>query len=388
MISLGLHAADQAALLKTLGQSHRARSLVTVSDLSGNTVASLTKHLDDGQVNFDATQTISRSLQATFNDPGRALPFDTDSPADTALYFDRQVRVERGVLVGSTWRDIPVFTGPITALSRPGDQVVVTASGKEVWFTGAAWRPFTLHKGMRKTDAIRYILQHGNPFYSEQHISIPTLSGVLPSAIAVARDTNLWVLATSIASSMGMQLFYDGAGVCRLRYRPTRPLLTFAAGSVVTRPQITYSSNVVNAAYVQGGKPKGAKGPVSALAIAPASHPLSPKRIGRVLLPGGKVTTDSSIMTKAEALARAEQLVKVGLLQSVQVAFEALPNPLFDPLDVGEVHADDIGAVVFPIISSSLPLGTTQNMTVGYTKSVSTVPHVKLQTATFAAKRK
>lgn len=385
MIRLGISHAELTALVNQLSVSRREYTTVTVTDLADNDMADLSDLVADGQVNVDTTQAIDRSAQVTFNDPDRSLPFDTDSPASTALFFDRMLHITRSILVGETWQHVPLFKGPVTGLTRSGDQVTATAVGKEVFFQGVAWAARTLRKGTPKTDAITEILTVGNSFYAEHFRSIPDLSAKLGSTVSIARDSNLWSKARAIASSMSMQLYYDGMGVCRLRDYPGTSVFTFKDALVVTRPQIEYSSDIVNAAYVVGGVPKGASTPVAALAIAEASHPLSPHRIGRVLLPNGQITTNTALLTVAEAEKYADTLVRDGLLQSVKVAFESIPVPLLEPYDLCEVQTPDLGSVLFRLNQYTYPLGFSGNMTVGYTGPRSLVPRTMLLTRGYPA---
>jgi len=169
---------------------------------------------------------------------------------------------------------------------------------------------------------------------------------------------------------MGRQLFYDGRGRARLRHRPNLVGLSFTGGRYVTGPlKITYSSGVVNAVEVIGAVPKGAKRPVQATAVAPANHPLSPQRIGRYLLPDGKIIRDDSIKTTAEAQDVAAKRLADGLRQSVDVQFESVPGvgAFLEPGDLCHVDTDD-GSVTFRLSKFSLPLVADDSnaMTVGY----------------------
>lgn len=373
MISQGLSAADQRAQRAAMLVPNRVRTRLSARTLAGDTMADLSPFFESGQVNVDGSADVTRSLTLTLNDPRRALPFDTDHPAKTALFFDRAIRVDYEVLVAGDWQSIPSFTGPVTKLDRDGDQVTVECQGKEVLYLGAAWRPITLHKGMKKTDAIRLLLSDANPAYAETQLDIPDLPARMPRTKSLTREDVPWLVAQKIADSMSMQLFYDGRGTCRLRHRPEHVSLSFAGtGFVVSPIQVSWSDTFVNAVIVHGTKPKGAKEHVHAVAVAQANHPLSPQRTGRYLLPGGQIIRDDHIKTTAEAQKRADKRLADGLRQGVDVAFDSIPGPvaLLDPDDLSHVHTDD-GSVTFRIRSFSLPLVVGEPASVGYHRPVS-----------------
>lgn len=366
-----MSATELRALRSTIAQPHRSQIRVSALNLAGDRLADLTPYLDDGQVDVDSTADVTRSCSLQLLDTRRALPFDSDHPSDTALFLDRMVAVSYVVLVGSTWRSIPIFTGPVSKLDRDGDVVTVEAQGKESLLLGAAWAPITLHKGQTKDDAIRRLLREGNPAYRESRLDLPNVSARLPKAIGLKRDSVPWTVAQSVARSMGRQLFYDGRGTARLRSWPGVSGFSFTGGAHVTSPiQVSFSADVVNAAQVIGGTPKGSKKHVHATAVAPRSHPLSPYRIGRYLLPDGQITQDDSVKTTHEAQQLASRLVADGLLQSVDVAFDALPVPFLEPGDLCHVATDD-GSITFRLQKFSIPLTAGDSMSVGYTRRVS-----------------
>jgi hypothetical protein len=388
VIPLGLSAAGQRALRAAVSQTHQVKVRASVQDLDGSTISDLTPHFTDGQVNVDTAQAgtdavgITRSATLTLNDPSKALPFHSSHPSDSALYRDRMVHVVYDVYVPelADWIPIPVFTGPVTKVSRDGDAVNVEAQGKEAGALGAAWRPLTLHKGMKKTDAIATILDWR---VGERHYSIPDLPNRLPKSISMHRHTKPWAIALHIAHSMGMQLFYDGAGMCRLRHRPNTNGFTFSGEKhVVSRPQIDYGGEIINTVDVLGGNPKGPKSFVYATAIAPANHPLSPQKLGRTnkqgslvplyLLPGGDVIRNDALKTRAEAQNFADKRLHDALLQAVDVSFDSVPVPFLEQADMCQLVTDEL-AVTFRLTQFSLPFSAASAapMTVNYKKSVS-----------------
>lgn len=367
MIPLGLNAAGHADLQTALHTPGRVRTSVVTLNLAGEHVGDLTRFVADGQVDGSG---VERQLTMTLDDPHRRLPFDSDDPADTALFLDRMIRASYEVLVNGDWVSVPVFTGPVTGLARNGAEVTVTASDKATLYKGAAWRPITLHKGMKRTDALARLATESNPVYSEpsRFLFLPDLSGRLPHHIALKTDSVPWDHMQQLAHASDRQLFYNGRGELHARVITShRSVFTFRGDQHVTGPvQINYSPGTVNACRVVGAVPKGHKLPVTGMYVAPANHPLSPQRTGRYLLPSGGVVRDSKIKTGDEAAARAKRLVEDGLREGVDVSFESVPVPFLDLGDIVHVHTSD-ASVTFRVRSFSLPLvvGDSAVMSVG-----------------------
>lgn len=381
MIALGLKADDLRALHATLRSNRRVRTRVQLLDRdTGHHVANLTDLFTGGQIDVDGTADVTRSATLTIVDEHRKLPITSDSPARNAIWADRAVEVIYDVLVDDEWVPIPVFSGPINldGCTRDGQVLTIEAHGWESQAMGAFWTPMALHKGMRKTDAIRRILSERA---GETHFDIPDLPARLPNALGFHRDAIPWHGARRIARSISRQLFYNGEGACRLRHRPNRSHFTFTgAYHVLGPPQVRYSGGSANAAYVFGGVPKGAKTHVHATAVAQRHDDLSPWRQSRngvpfYLLPNGQVTRDDLLKTVAEAQARADRELHDALLHGVDVAFDSAPVPFLDPGDLCRVVTDDGVSVTFRLQKFSLPLAAGEGgeglpMTIGYHRDV------------------
>lgn len=393
MLPLGLRRHEQRAFHRALRTHHSIRVRVAVMTLEHEHLGQLTEELLDGQVNIDADAEVTRSATVTFLDRRRTLDFDSDSPANGALYANRMIRLTYDVRVDELdeWVNVPVFTGPVIKLDRTDDEVTVEAQGKEHLALAPAWRPMTVRKGVAKVDAIRRILRERA---GEHRFDFPDLHAKLPKAVSLGRESQPWVVAQKIAESMNRQLFYDGRGVCRMRVYPRNPHYTFndgQGGEVISPPQVAFSmDNVANAVWVKGGKPKAKKKQDDAnqpadgdkkekergvrhFETARRSHPLSPWRLGRngdprFLL---EVVDNDAIRSQQRAREVARRKLRRRLRALVEVTFDSLPTPHLEPEDLFRLNTEQVG-MVMRLNQLSIPLKHDQLQTVGYMRKVST----------------
>jgi hypothetical protein len=378
MIPLGLSSADRRTLLATMFDHHRMRVLVQSTALDGSFDADLSDKLLDGQVDVDISGDVTRTASLTLLDPNGSLDFDSDSPADAALFLDRMIRIWVGIRVdyghgnGDEWQDIPVFTGPITSLSRDGSTVDIECQGKEALCMGAVWRPMTLKKNTGKVAAIRTILKERA---GETRFDLPSLRARLPNAISLGREAVPWTRARQIARSLGNhQLFYDGRGVCRLRRWPHRPALTFHADTLLSEPQVSYAQDsTINAIFIKGGVPKGKRRRLTAEVFPTYRHPLSPARLGRNGVPRFLMESveNPHIRTVAAATHLARTRLRHGLAQAIDASFDVLPCYLLEPGDLVRAVPPSGSPVTVTAHTFSLPLTAGAPMTVGYLRNVS-----------------
>lgn len=382
MIPLGLPASTLTVLHQTLADSHAVHVAVYTTTMSGTKVSDLSWRLLDGQVNVDANATITRSCTLSLLDPNRTMSFDSDSPADGAMYLDRMIQVNYSVLLPdplNEWVTIPVFTGPLSKMARTDDVVSLEAQGKEALAMGPVWIPATYKKGTRKIDVIRSVLGTRT---GETKFSFPESTSRLPEDYSIGRDNTAWGVARHVAQSMGLQLFYDGRGTARLRAYPQASVFHFKendGGTVMTKPQISYSSDIKNIVRVVGATPKGAKKPIEASYALPPNHPASPERLGRNGAPRYLLEKieNSSITSLGEASHIAEITLRNRMVESVEVTFDSIPVPHLDPYDIARLVTDEFNNA-FRMAQYSIPLLVGQNMSVGYLNRVSRRP-VKLR---------
>lgn len=381
-MTLGLTTAERRHYFNAVRSSHTRRIDVDVLTLDEKVVSSITNTIIDGQVNVDQDADVTRSATVTFLDPNHAINFDTDSPDSGALYADRMVRIRYGVRVPELERYVfaTVFMGPITGLSRDDVEVTLEAQGKETLVRSAVWKPLTLKKGMAVTDAIRTLMRDRG---GETRFNMPEVRNgagkvvTLPKAVSLVRLSDIWTNAKRLARSVGRQLFYNGAGTLMLRRWPLTVAFEFTEGEdgeILTPPQINYQlDELKNTIEVNGQPPNGKKGAVHAIAYAPATHPLSPVRLGRPGTPRYlvEVIEDQEVRSDSVAKKMADQILEDRLLEAVEVTFDSLPVVNLDPGDRVRIRTQDFTAT-FRLKKFSIPLAPNGEpvMPIGYLKRI------------------
>lgn len=364
------------ALKRQLVTDHRMRVTVRIADLDGRHGTDVSDRLIDGQVNLDATAETSRAATITLDDPNHQLALDGRSPLAGGVFVDRLLVCNYGVFIpelgaGGKWIDVPVFRGPITGLSRDGTTLNLACLGKEHLAKGAAWTSMTFGKGHDTVRAIKAILRER---VGEDTFDFPDHGGRLADKLSLGRTTSCWETCLRLAGSIGMRLYYDGAGVCVLRDPPDDISWTFKdgdGGSLLSTPTVSYDvSTLANTVLVHGKKNKG-KPRITARAIAPRNHPLSPWNIGYKGQPRYLVAEEENdhLRTTGAAQQVANRTLDTLLDEAVEVAFDALPIPHLDPGDLIRVNST-IGTFSIRLRQASIPLNHTGVMSVGVNRQV------------------
>jgi hypothetical protein len=375
---LALSAAELRAYENTLAGVYTKQIRVAILDRRGDVVEDVSSAFHDGSITVDAAQDVSRRGDLQLLDPKHRFGFDADTYQGGDLDLSRMVRVfwivNSDLLAHRV--SVPVHTGPITRLRREGPMVTIEAQGMEVYGLKPSQRTLTLKKGLRRTTAIRTILEQ---LMGETRMSIPHSNHRLPESLSITRQDQPWKVAQKLAKSLGKQLYYDGSGTAVLRATPERPAWEFIAEGVddnaafgtsrLTSGITTESdlSKVVNYVRVIGRVPKGKKTPVAAAAVADRAHPLSPWQLGP---PGAPMyltleIQNNHLRTAKECLDVAQDELARRLKLVAEVSFSASPVPHLDPYDV--VRAESQFEVVEKRLDRFvLPLGLGGDMEVGY----------------------
>lgn len=380
MQPLGLKSDEMGEYYARLFGSHDFRIDVDVLDLNENPVGSCV--LLDGQVNLqDATNLVRRTASLTVSDIDGALDFTEGSKwSGSTIWVDRLVRVQHTIHVPALGRDVTVtpFIGPPSTITRNGPEVDVELQDKTALaIRGAA--PYTAPRGMNAAKAIQAMLATTT---GEFRFRLGTHARRLSKAYSAGwtDDASPWIVAARIAhDELGMQLIMSCDGYVTLRTRPTShgivvPHVTALPSDTV---DFTTLSNWVRVTGKQSSKTKGSvtttTQPVATAVVKQGA--LSPARLVRQGVPRYlPLIVDASSYTKTSQVeARAaEELDNASRLQG-QPAFTCVPffHGDADDLALFRVPGNDVTA---RLVTTSIPLGVSGEMSVGTVAWVSSPP--------------
>ena len=375
MLQLPYNGASIEALKETLLTSHTISIRLRLLDLDHGYLQDLTAAFTSGQINFDVTQSITRSMDVVLFDPLGSIHLDPNSPSPTGVYITNMISVVYVVLnpVSNQVWEVPVFCGPIDKVDRDTFFINVKCLGKEALSINNLYRAKQYRKGQKKTTVIRSILVD---LCGETKLSIPDRPVKMPNDLHMNQDHIPIIDAKNLAASMGYQLFYDGRGVARMRPFPRDVIHNFTDNWLTSTPRVSYDlSQVRNAIRVVGKKPKKAKNRITYDAVAQRAHTLSPWELGRgnPRVPRflWEKIEDDNINSRAEAVAVGNARLAQGLLTGVDATFDGRPLPLIEEMDVLRL-ASTHAAANFQAKQWTLPLVAGDSASYGYFKRVLT----------------
>lgn len=372
-----LTAAQTAALAADMQTGpYLMRPSVQMLDLDHRVLGDLSDRVMDGQVDVRLNGKVSqRSASVTFADPRREVAIDSADPARGALFYDNMLQIGiafKGPRLGR-WVTIPIFCGPITDAVRSGNVARATCQDKSRLATGMAWSPKSYPKGAGRAATITSLLVGAGEHPAR--VKLPSGGGRLPGDLVVGRTDRAWQPVLSIAEAWNRQGMYDGRGDFRVRSWPTDPKVVFRDGpngTILTAPEVTYSSyEGFNGVWVRGkAKPNGKR--PEATVWLPAAHPLSPTARARRGVPFrvAFVVESNKVRTDAEARALADLHLRRLVREVVNVTVDVMPNWLLEPGDVIAIQTRAIGHVEQLLTEYSLPLMPGAVMSVGAVKQV------------------
>jgi hypothetical protein len=367
----GLSAAQLPAYAEALASTHNLHVQVELLDLSENLLHRLHPRVNSGQVNCSADDDVTRSATIEFFDPTQSISFDSDSPSDSAFYFDRMIKIRYGVPVDGEVHWSSVFTGPMIKGDRTADVFSVEAQGKESRAMHGV-PTMTLKRGHNAVDAIHDFLYERT---GERRFAFPSLPNRLarPAVVSWEDDKTPWVVCKKIAASLDLQLFYDGDGVCRLRREPSSSQFRFHTGelgNITSQVQVSHElASIHNRVRVVGSNKHHVY--ETGLDYTHPGHPASPSKLGRngVDFYVRQEIVNRHLRSKAAAKAAAlKNMERAAKLQYTNT-FNALPVPHLDELDMVRIHTPEYVGTE-RLRQWSFPL-TGGDMTVGYNDLVS-----------------
>lgn len=377
MFSSGMAPAVREAYYDALASHHHRWFRIQIIGLDHQPIDDVTDFLVDGEVVVDWDgEEATRAATVALMDPHYNLGFDSPSSEDGVWFFDRMVQIISAVQVDALDMvvEVPIFTGPVRKFKRTGDIVMLSCVGKDL-FVRRAWRRVVVPKGTLVIEGIRNVLEA----MGESHFRFEAESTVKFTNLQVV-DRNLqaspfgW--CRMHANSLGLKLFYDGAGyACLRRHKPDEPVFTFGdgdGGMVLNDPEsegdFTQIANVIRAeGQIQGG----GVNPVYE-AFVSAQSPLHPSKLLRNGVPMyfGRIIQRDGIRNEKQAKAVAEAELAASQAALFDTTFDALPLYTLEENDTCRVVVDGKAST---FVARKFGFGFTADavMPIGYRKSVS-----------------
>lgn len=360
-----------AAFLEQVATSHLVvvRAEVLGTDLVIDSVT-------DGTVNLDQTAATRGRLDLTITDDGTGglIP---QTATDPLAPYGNELKVSRGVRLSD--RDeliaLGVFRIDETNVEDTGAAVTITVTGNDrsVRVIDARFEePYVVPAGTNYTEAIRDVIDAGVPGLT---YNFAESTQVTPQLVANEGDDR-WAFAKSMATAIGMDLYFDGDGVCVLApvaQATEAPVAAIAEGrgGVLLRAGRQWVRTSAFNAVIATGENTGEVAP--ARGVARDLNPQSPTyyygdfgKVPRFFSSPFIATDDQATSAAAAILAR-----ELGTTQTVN--FGAIVNPALEPDDVITITRARAGIDEAHVIDKlTIPLTADQPMA-GGTRAVTAI---------------
>jgi hypothetical protein len=316
-----------------------------------------------GSVSVNATADVTRTADVVALDVDDALGFEAASPWAGAVFADKFVQIDYGVVdpLDGTTHWTPIFRGSVTSFERTRPEIRLGAQGKEALmlapnlplFRGSA---MDVARTTRVDDAVERIARRAG----ERLFDLPwTTNRRLQRRIELGRTSEPWRAIRAIAKDAGMVAFYAGDGRLTMRPKQTTPVVTFGDDLLLSWPRLTYDlgSDFRNTVLVVGeAAGKQDRRPL-AWAMASASDPLGPDKLSRNGAPryiAEYVKVDATAKPKVNRIADDE--FDRRMKQAVNVDFSSLPVPGLEEWDPAKVQPPGEDPYPFVVTTFGLDL--------------------------------
>lgn len=342
--------------LAAVGRSHRIATRVDV--YRNGQVAQADIAIVDATVTRDRNADVMGRCTLTVADPTLIPKSDTDLLAP----FGNEVRIRRGVLLSSGPELVSLGFFQIQTMSVADPSGAVTLTGfdraqrlKDALFDDS----HIVAAGQAYPDAIAAVLAHGLPGVVTRFVTDATLTPLL--VFNPHTSGGHWGAAQGMAKSIGCELYFDGDGVCVLRYipvpagDPVASITDGADGVLITAKKTWDRTGGFNAVSVESSNP----GVVPVRGFAADMDPLSSTYyLGAYGKKPAPPVTSPFLGSQAQADAMAAGMLQAKLGAQQTIEGDMVPNPAFEPGDVVQVSRPRLGISEVAVIDS-IDLGVT-----------------------------
>ncbi len=346
-------------------QSHRIAAAATVSRYT----QSLEVPVLDGTVTLDQRAAVRGRLDLTIT-PDPTLDLVPSDPADLLTPYGSELTVRRGIRypdASSELVSLGVFRVQECEITdnAAGQQIRVTGLDRaQVVIDARFEEPYQVPAGTNYATAIREVLAAG---YPSIETAFTATSRTTPALVAQEGDDR-WAFAQEMAKAIGMDLYFDGDGVCVLVPSSTvgssQPVATIAEGAAGVLIDVgrRWSREGTFNRVIATGENTGQAAP--ARGVATDDNPASPTLYGG---PFGRVPrfyVSQFLASDAQAAEAAAAILARELGTTQQVQFGAIVNPALEPGDIARITRARSGIDEDHIIDQlTIPLGPAGVMT-------------------------
>lgn len=272
--------------LRLLKTHHQVTTKVYVLNNARQYLADASSRLLSGGVDMDVSAETSRVAKLTLLDPMQDLGIDPTGYAFGSQYYDRMLQIFHEVsgFDGSAPHTVPIFTGPITKASRDGVVLSIEAKGMEILLQDGLLRDFSYPVGWTRFQVIQdaIINTSGERSFNNQTGN----TQVLTAPWSMEAGENLWEGLQEMCDAMGMNIFYNGAGICQVKPKGHMPVFSIDSTWMTEDPEYTFDmrnlKNVVRMTGAVGPLVPGQEETRMSVEAWPSpQHPFSPQSLAR-----------------------------------------------------------------------------------------------------------
>lgn len=350
-------------------QSHVSIVKVEIYDMANGTLLASPQPIS-GEVTIDSRRAIRRQCSIEFVDElGTLVP--TNNRSAILLPYNREMRVYRGVkFADGTEEYVPLGVFILTSVNimdaSNGVRVTVEGSDRSLRIIRAKWKnhDFYIDENVAKEDAVKQILKDRFPAVQTRFPATNQVTTILYPTLDQSSDP--WREAIKIAESAGMDLYFDEAGIARMRPIPDpdsgAALETYEDGtdSVLTQISRSLSTDESYNGVIYTGE--GTNLSIGVIGEAWDDNPSSPTyRVTYGEVPLFK--SSPTVLTVAEAKDAAIAELRKVIGASEKITWDIIVNPAHDVYDIVKITRSKTGIDSNLMIDAlSIPLSPTATM--------------------------
>jgi len=364
--------AVSSRFLPAVSTSHRLATRATVLP------SGLEIPIESGSVTLDQTAQVRGTCDVTLSDDG-SLGLVPDSATHPLAPYGDEVKIERGVeyapgdvelvsLGVFGINDIDVEDGASTLTLE------ITGLDRSARISNARFEDaYQVAAGTNYNDAITAVLQSA---WADIPLDLTATDQLAPQLSAAAGD-DPWAFVQSMATAIGVDLYFDGDGICVSRpaattSTPGTPItLTEGDGGLLVQAGRTWTRTGAYNAYIATGENTTTDDPPA----RGTAYDLNPASPTYYYGPFGKTPgfySSEFLATDEQAAAAAASMLAAQLGTTQSVKFGAMVLAHLEPNDVVRITRQRAGINELHVIDSlQIPLDALTTMT-GATRAVQT----------------